>query len=126
MREFMADLKRRTASIASDCKVQRTTWNVLSDTKPVEFDPGLRDLLEESANVIWVSRRSPWRPAPVMTQPSCPASHRVQWYLSRAGKAAATRRKNGRSPKRLPPAQQQSMKRFYDLTVLRRARSENR
>ncbi len=55
IREFMGDLERWTASIASECKVQRTTWNVLSDTKPVEFDPGLRDLLQESASDLGFS-----------------------------------------------------------------------
>ena len=53
--EFMAALEKRTSAIAADCKVRRTTWSVLSNTKPAEFDSGLRDLLEKCAGDLGYS-----------------------------------------------------------------------
>jgi N-carbamoyl-L-amino-acid hydrolase len=50
VQDFIASLDEESRSIAGDCRVERSGWNLLSNASPSVFDPKLRKLLSESAD----------------------------------------------------------------------------
>lgn len=53
--DFIAELDDRTKLIARACRVERKSWNLLSDAKPSGFDPRLREILTQSAGDLGFS-----------------------------------------------------------------------
>jgi N-carbamoyl-L-amino-acid hydrolase len=55
MDEFLARLDAETVRFAADARVERAVFARLSDTNPTVCDPGLRDVLRDSANALGFS-----------------------------------------------------------------------